>query len=102
MSGTALAGKANKKCAAVAAGGGDSAWGVGGGPVACGNGCFCLVTATGCCFCHQPQGCGGLTPCRKNGDCPRGWQCSHSCCGGLFCPRRATSWRTPSRRTSTG
>jgi hypothetical protein len=40
----------------------------------------------GQCFCHEVQFCAGLTPCENTGDCPPGWACTSSCCGGgWFC-----------------
>ncbi len=90
MTGTAEATVANQKVCAKAAirnagqGGSDSPCGVCAGQVDCGSGCFCLITSTGCCFCHQPSSC-ALTTCRNKRDCPAGWECAYSCCGGLLC-----------------
>ena len=50
-----------------------------------GNFCTCLRTTEDTCFCHQPQSCTGLQPCTASTDCPSGWACTYSCCGGPYC-----------------
>ena|SRR5947208_9003160 len=47
--------------------------------------CTCLRTTEDTCFCHEPQQCLGLQPCTGGADCPPGWACTFSCCGGPFC-----------------
>jgi hypothetical protein len=66
-----------------------------GGQVDCGEGCSCLATSAGDCFCHQFVSCGnaGVTACTSDADCgpsqtnPRGegWRCASSCCGTNLC-----------------
>ena len=51
----------------------------------CGAGCGCVITVEGCCFCHQGISCGGATPCHHTSDCPLGWECAYTCCGGTIC-----------------
>jgi hypothetical protein len=88
MTGTAYAGKFNKKCADVAVATGGPGCAICTGLPACGVGgatCFCFVTAAGCCFCANNAACSSLTPCRTKRDCPRGWDCAYTCCGGLTC-----------------
>lgn len=50
--------------------------------------CGCVpTTVSGECFCHQAQGCDGLTACTTQADCvssttvPAGSVCAFSCCG---------------------
>lgn len=52
---------------------------------ACGDICTCLLTAEGGGHCHQPSSCGVLQACTQTSDCPAGWACANSCCGGLHC-----------------
>src|SRR4051794_24104226 len=88
LTGTAdAASKAAKKCAAIASAGGDSdsACGVCAGQVPCGDACGCVIDVNGCCFCHQFVDCGSATACRRKKDCPRGWTCAFTCCGGTIC-----------------
>ena len=51
----------------------------------CGEGCGCVITVEGCCFCHQGISCGGATQCHHSSDCPPGWECAYTCCGGTIC-----------------
>lgn len=55
----------------------------------CGDGCTCLETAAGDCFCHQSVNCGhpDVRDCATDDDCPDGWRCARSCCAGgrLLC-----------------
>ena len=65
------------------------------GPCQGGDGCghwaghgqctACVPTTEGCCFCHESILCGGATACGDSGDCPAGWACAATCCGGLIC-----------------
>jgi hypothetical protein len=49
---------------------------------ACGDGCGCVPTTNGCCFCHQGVSCADAIPCRYNQHCPAGWKCAAAtCCG---------------------
>ncbi len=64
-------------------------------PCGSGNGCghwfghgvctACVPTTEGCCFCHEGIACDGATGCANSGDCPPGWACAATCCGGLIC-----------------
>lgn len=84
MTGTAEAATANKTCARNVAAT-DTACGVCQSQQPCGgSGCTCVIAVTGCCFCHQPQSC-DLVVCKNNGNCPPGWNCAYTCCGGKLC-----------------
>jgi hypothetical protein len=52
---------------------------------ACGTGCFCITTSSGCCFCHESSSCAELVACSTDADCHPGWACAYSCCGGTLC-----------------
>ncbi len=50
----------------------------------CGDGCGCVPTTNGCCFCHQGISCEGARPCRNSNQCPAGWKCAAAtCCGPI-------------------
>ena len=46
---------------------------------------WCVPTTEGCCFCHEGSSCACLDDCTTSGDCPPGWACALSCCGGFLC-----------------
>jgi hypothetical protein len=85
---SALAGKANRQCVTQAVYQGR--YGVGCGVCVsqprCGSrnsGCTCVLTVSGCCFCHNPTTCGPT--CASNADCPSGWACAYTCCHRIVC-----------------
>lgn len=51
----------------------------------CGSNCGCVITVDGCCFCHEGSSCASLSPCHTDAQCPAGWRCAYSCCGGTLC-----------------
>lgn len=59
--------------------------GVCGGQQDCGDTCSCIMRVDGCCFCHEWSFCSDLPSCSDDHDCPPGWACSYSCCGGGYC-----------------
>ena len=52
------------------------------GQPTCGNCCGCVITVEGCCFCHEAVFCGDATPCHTSSQCPPGFACALTCCGG--------------------
>jgi len=57
------------------------------GQTVCGEGCGCVPTVDGDCFCHQGSSCGALQACGSATDppCPEGWACANSCCLVFLC-----------------
>jgi hypothetical protein len=62
--------------------------------------CCCFIDVKGCCFCGNNFPCESAQACKKTRDCPAGWRCVYTCCGGVKvtacappCPA-ATSLRT--------
>jgi hypothetical protein len=45
----------------------------------------CVPTTEGCCFCHEPSFCFCLPSCTASSQCPPGWACAMTCCGGFLC-----------------
>jgi hypothetical protein len=70
-----------------------------------GKSCICLRTTEEECFCDLNSNCADLQPCNGTGDCPPGYACTYSCCGGTLCgppcsakPRRRLRGRTQAGR----
>jgi hypothetical protein len=51
----------------------------------CDANCTCLINTEGCCFCHNSISCSHFWACDSSSDCPPGWQCAETCCGGPHC-----------------
>ena len=47
--------------------------------------CFCFITTEGCCTCSEDFFCSGAVACTKSTQCPPGWSCAYTCCGGSVC-----------------
>jgi hypothetical protein len=47
-----------------------------------GDCCYCFMSTEGCCFCAEDFFCNGVEACHTSSDCPPGWGCVYSCCGG--------------------
>jgi hypothetical protein len=59
-------------------------------PIACANpcgtgDCACFPTTEGGAFCGQGIPCATAIVCVTSSDCPAGWACTETCCGGLIC-----------------